>query len=508
MTRPPSVPQQAATSESPTDRMEPSDGSGSTGRRRHLSLAELWAVVAVAIPVLALLLPKLSTIDLAYQIRAGDIMLRTHHLLSTDVFTFTAGGQPWLNQQWGAQVLFAVLYRMGGWPLLILARAVLAGGVAAFVFLACRARGAGTKPAAWLTIASFAVWLPGAILRPQLLGLVLFALTLWLLSDRGRHPARLWWIPAIVVVWANLHGSFFLGPVLVALTWLQARFRHEEPIAVRRLIRVGFASVVAANLNPYGLRVWKYAVGIPANRVIADTIVEWRPPTVRTGPGLMFFVSVAVVALVLARSRRSAPWPTLVSLGLFLLIGLFALRGIYWWALAVPPLLVELLPDRLPRRFAQDLRSPANSALAGMLVLVALILLPWWRQGGPGGPEALLDHAPPGVTASLASVLRPGDRVFDPELWGSWFEFRFPRNRVFDDSRIEVFSARTWNQYDQVSGAVDGWQRILDRWRIRVVVASRSQQGALIPAIRSDPRWTLLHEDDEGLVFVRSGQVP
>jgi hypothetical protein len=336
----------------------------------------------------------------------------------------------------------------------------------------------------------------------------LFALTLWLLSDRGRHPVRLWWIPAIVVVWANLHGSFFLALVLVALAWLQAKARHEDGTMANRLVLVGFASMLAANLNPYGLRVWRYAVGIPANRLIADTIVEWRPPTVRTGPGLVFFLSVAVVVLLLARSRRSAAWPTLVSLGLFFLIGLFAIRGIYWWALAVPPLLVELLPERLPRPLAQDPRSPINTAIAGMVFMLALILLPWWRTGVAGGPESLLDHAPGGVTASLASVLRPGDRVFNPELWGSWLEFRFPRNPVFDDSRIEVFSARVWNQYDQVSAAVDGWQEILDGWGIRVVVASRSQQGGLIESIRSDPGWRLVHEDHAGLVFVRSDQVP
>ena len=508
ITRSPWVPGEMEGSESSRDRRGPSEGSGLVIGRRQLSLAELWAFVAVAIPVLALMVPKLSTIDLAYQVRAGNIMLHTHRLLSTDLFSFTARGEPWLNQQWGAEVLWAILYRVGGWPMLILTRALLAGAVAAFVFLACRARGAATKPAAWLTIASFAVWLPGAILRPQLLGLLLFALTLWLLSDRERHPARLWWIPAIVVVWANLHGSFFLAPVLVALAWLQARARHDDRAKAGRLVRVGFASMLAANVNPYGLRVWRYAVGIPANRVIADTIVEWRPPTVRTGPGLVFFLSLAVVALLLARRGRLAPWPTLVSLGLFFLIGLFAVRGIYWWALAVPPLLVELLPRRLPHRLAQDPRSPANTALAGMILLLVLILLPWWRTGGAGGPDALLDHAPRGVTASLASVLRPGDRMFNPELWGSWFEFRFPRTPVFDDSRIEVFSARVWNQYDQVSGALDGWQKVLDAWRIRVVVASRSQQGSLIAAIRSDPGWRLLHEDDEGLVFVRSDQAP
>jgi hypothetical protein len=476
--------------------------------RRHLSLAELWAFVAVALPVLALLLPRLSMIDLAYQVRAGDLMLQTHRVMHTDVFSFTAGGRPWLNQQWGAQIILALLYRAGGWPLLILVRALLGGAVAGFVFLACRARGALTKWAAWLAIASFAVWLPGGIMRPQLFGLVLFALTVWLLSDRGGHPDRLWAIPIVVILWANLHGSFFLGPFLVALAWLEAWGAKEDPALVRRLTGVGIASVLAANVNPFGFRIWSYAIGIPANRVVADAIVEWRSPTVRTAPGLIFFLAVAAVALFLARSRRPVRWTTLVALAAFFLIGLFAVRGIYWWALAAAPLVAELLPRELPRFLAGDVRSPINTAIAGAILLVVALGLPWLRAAGPGEPESLLDHAPHGITASLASVLQPGDRMFNPQLWGSWFEFRFPDNPILVDSRIEVFDSSVWDGYDRVSGAGAGWQAILDQWRIDVVVASRRQQGSLIPVIRGDPAWRLVHEDGDGLVFVRNGRGP
>jgi hypothetical protein len=460
--------------------------------------------VAVAIPTLALLVPRLSTIDLAYQVRAGEIMLHTHRVLDVDVFTFTASGHFWLNQQWGAQVLFAGIHRLGGWPLLILTRALLGSGVAALVFLACRARGAAVKPAGLLTIASFAVWLPGAILRPQLLGLLLFALTGWLLCDRDRHVERLWWIPPVVVLWANLHGSFFLGPVLVGLAWLQARRSGEEPRVVGRLATVGAVATIAANLNPYGVRIWQYAIGIPTNGVVADTIMEWRPPTVRTMPGMVFFLSVVVVAVLLARRRAPAPWPLLVPLGGFFLVGLFAVRGIYWWALAVPPLLVELLPERTRVVNGPDPRGSINTVLAATVVLLGVILLPWWRTDGAGAGAALLDHAPAGVTASLHDVLEPGDRVFNPQLWGSWLEYRFPDAPMFDDSRIEVFPTSVWHDYDRVSAAGDGWQGILDRWGIDVVVASRSQQASLISVIRSDPGWRLIHEDPDGLVLVRA----
>ena len=462
-------------------------------------------VVAVALPVLALLLPKLSTIDLAYQMRTGELMLRSHRLLDVDVLTFTSAGRPWLNQQWGAEALFALLYRAGGWPLLILTRAVLGGAVAGFVFLACRARGARTKWAALLAVASFGVWLPGGIMRPQLFGLVLFAATVWILFDRARHPERLWWIPVLVIVWANLHGSFFLAPLVVALAWLEASHAGEDPALVRRLVVVGVASVVAATVNPFGLRIWSYAVGIPSNRVVADAIVEWRSPSLRTAPGVAFFLSVTAVALLLVRSRRPIPWTTMLPLGVFFAIGLFAVRGVYWWALISAPLLAGLLPVELPRWLSSDQRSPANTAMAAAIALVVVLGLPWLRASGPGAPSSLLDHAPPGVTASLASVLRPGERMFNPQLWGSWFEFRFPDNPVAVDSRIEVFDASVWDRYDRVSGGAADWGTILRDWDIDVVVASRRQQAALIPVISSDPGWLVVHQDADGLVFVRKG---
>ena len=51
--------------------------------------------------------------------------------------------------------------------------------------------------------------------------MALFAITVWLVFNRRRHPTRLWWIPPIVAVWANVHGSFFLAPVLLGLAWLE-----------------------------------------------------------------------------------------------------------------------------------------------------------------------------------------------------------------------------------------------------------------------------------------------
>jgi hypothetical protein len=457
-------------------------------------------VVAVGAPVVAMLLPLLSTIDLAYQIRAGDLMLETGSLLREDPFSYTARGRPWVDQQWGAQVLFAAIHRVGGWPLLIVTRAVLAGVVFWLVFLACRAQGAGRKVAALLTMGAFGVSLAGLILRPQLLGLALFALVLWILANRRRRPAGVWLIPPLVAVWANLHGSFFLGVVLAGLAYLQDRSERTENPA--RMGLVAIASAVAANLNPFGIRIWSYAFGLSTNSVITDTIVEWRPPTLRMPLGIVFFVSVAGVVALLARRTTPTPWIPLLTLGIFFFVGLFAVRGIFWWALAAATTLAGLL-DRPAADPGGEPRLTLNTGVALLIGLLAMAFLPWWRAGDEDASLRLLDHAPPGVTAALRGVLEPRDRMFNPQIWGSWFEFALPEHLVFVDPRIEVFPARVWLDYDSVSAGAEGWQDVLDRWKVTVVVAERTQQGQLIPRIREDPGWRLVHEDEDGLVFLR-----
>jgi hypothetical protein len=63
----------------------------------RLSLPELWAVLAVLLPILGALLATISTVDLAYHLRAGAIVLDQRTLPSPDTFTFTAGGLPWFD---------------------------------------------------------------------------------------------------------------------------------------------------------------------------------------------------------------------------------------------------------------------------------------------------------------------------------------------------------------------------------------------------------------------------
>ena len=93
----------------------------------------LWLALAILLPALAATIAPMSTVDLAYQVRAGELMLGSLAVLRADPFTFTALGDPWLNQQWGAGVLFALVHGLGGWGGLALLRALLVAAAVGLV---------------------------------------------------------------------------------------------------------------------------------------------------------------------------------------------------------------------------------------------------------------------------------------------------------------------------------------------------------------------------------------
>src|SRR5207237_5119166 len=137
--------------------------------------------------------------------------------------------------------------------------------------------------------------------------------TVWTVADRRAHPGRLLAVPVMAAAWANLHGSFFLAPMLLGLAWLEDV--HARSVTARRTLTIGIVSAGASLLNPFGLRVWTYAFDISTNRRIATMISEWQSPTIRTFVGVAFFASGLAVAGLVARRVRSVPWPSLLFLG-------------------------------------------------------------------------------------------------------------------------------------------------------------------------------------------------
>jgi len=462
-----------------------------------LSLARVWLAVALALPALVALVVPMPAVDLAYQVRTGDIILATGAIPRMDTFTFTVFGQPWTDQQWLSQVLLSLGFRTGGWELLAVLRAGLLVAMTGLLVIVARLRGAGLRTASVLALLAFLIASPALALRPQLFAIVMFAALLALVAGRDRHRRLYLAAPLLVVVWANLHGSFVLAPLLLGYAWLEDVVRRR-PWRASLLVLV--AGAVATCVTPFGPGVWAYAAGIGADPVITGRVSEWQRTSPLTVTGALFYLSVAAVLAVAWRGRARLVWPDAVWLAGLALIGVWAVRGAAWWpagavlvagaALATPEGAVTILRPVPPgaRRL--------NALVAAVLALAVVVALPWWRPADPlTGRAGLLAYAPSGLAAWVRANAAPGARVFVPQVWGSWFEWAAAGQLYFVDSRFELFRADVWDDNDAIAGGGAAASSVLDRREVTVVILPTSWTA---PA----GAWTAVYKDADGDVLV------
>jgi hypothetical protein len=456
-----------------------------------------WGAIAAILPASAALIARMRAIDLAYHVRAGELSLQTGDVARTDPFTFTREGLPWLNQQWAAQVVFTLAHRVLGWAGVAIAHAASIGSGFLLVYRSCLHAGAHPRTGALLSILGFLVGGGTLAARPQSLAVPLFAGTWLLLARRGRW---VWLVPVLTVIWANVHGSFVLAPLLTAFA-LSDDLVARRPIGPSVLLLV--ATVVGTFVSPFGPSVWSYAVEITSNDTIRNSVTEWRPPLPWTLRGAPFWLSGISVAIVGVSRRRKVRLVDAARLLAFFALGVPAFRGTLWWALAAPPIVAGWYRDA--DRPSGEGAGRRTSRRVGALLLTLLPIALLLRTGtdpSTGASTRLAADAPEVLVQATRTHLSPGSRLLVFQPFASWFEYSLPGDPVMVDSRIELYPGAVWRDYDVAIEAREGWDRILDRYGIGGVVLPDG--ATLASELSGAAGWRRVHDSPIGSVFVRS----
>ena len=459
-----------------------------------------WATLAWVLPAFAALLARMRAIDLAYHVRTGELTLRTGEVVVLDPFTFTASGQRWLNQQWAAQSIFAIAHRLLGWAGVGITYAAALGSGFALLYRSCRRARAIPRTAALLTLLGFLVASGSLAARPQALAVPLFTGTWLLLARRDRWSFI---VPILAVVWANVHGSFVLAPLLAAFA-LVDDLLERRPVGHAFLLLLVTAG--ATVITPFGPRVWSYALDIAGNETIRNSVAEWRPPSPLSVSGAPFWLSGIAVAITGMRKRRVVRPMDVAILLVFFALGAPALRGTLWWALIAPPVVAGWF--RVPGHAISEPQQARGGVPAALPIAILLTLLPIalvLRAGTDpvtGAPERLAADAPERLVEAARQALPAGSRLLVFQPFASWFEYALPGRPVMVDSRIELFPATVWRDYALATRAGEGWEETLERYRIDGVVLPPGE--VLGEALARAEDWDRTHLGPTGSVFIRS----
>jgi hypothetical protein len=199
----------------------------------------------------------------------------------------------------------------------------------------------------------------------------------------------------------------------------------------------------------------------------------------------------------------------MLALAVFAALAAIAARGVAWWPAVAVVAVAGLLPGAAadaPTRTWR--RTPLNALVAALIVAAGIAVLPVWRpvDRDLGAPSGLLAQAPSGITAAVRDLATPADRVWNPQVWGSWFEFAVPAPAYAFDSRVEVFPGFLWETADAVAAAQTGWETALDHYGATIVVTEGAATSPLARVLADAAGWRLVHADDLGTVWARVTQ--
>ena len=470
-----------------------------TTARQMRGLLPLW--VGVGIYALFLLAGNRLLIDpdTLWQITVGQWILDHRAVPETDVYSFTKNGQPWISTQWLAQVLYAKAFSFAGWsgPVVLAATAIAATFALLARFLSRRLSESTTLV---FIAAALALTVPHLLARPHVLALpVMVAWVAGLVAAADQCEAPRWRLLPLMALWANLHGGFVFGLMLIAPIALDAVLAAEEKARKALILRwagFGCLALIAACCTPYGWNALLAAQKILSLGGALPLLLEWKPAD---------FGSIG-------------PFELCLLLG----FGLVLHRGV-----TLPLMRIVLLLGLLHLALAQG-RAAENLALVAPLILAA----PLARQ--IGGSDVFTSSTPPrrsALFACVATVLVAGTLAytsvhrFAPHMHGAPAAAvtelkKLNLSRVFNDydfggyliangvapfidGRTELYGEKFFVDHNAASGLMEPENlfRLLDEYKIEATFMRT--QSAATKLLDHIDGWQKIYSDDIATIHLR-----
>lgn len=431
-----------------------------------------------------------------------------------------------LTSYWLSQVIYATLYSLGGWWGIALLRLALVGVMALLFTSRCDLR-QPVKVSLLLLVAVQILIYP--LDRPQFFSFVFFAALLVLLercreqgesdNNAGLFAAL---VAALMLVWSNMHGGFFVGQITLVLFLLMEgiKFSHPSlsPLSPRRYGRLGMivlAGLAASLLNPNPINSFKILFNLgDTNTFLSSTNIEYysslrilREYKVYTIVLNWLMMALVACCALISFRRQDITWLALLAGTAFM--GCLHIRFMPFFLFAALLYLGKCCFE-----------GGGGTFLKTVVIGTALLAVGWFSRDEVGNISPFI-HGQWGVARSFPVSAAdftvqnnlPGP-VYNTYLWGGYLIWRLgPERKIFCDGRA-LDPSRYWDYLSSTIGAQSAapyWKEIFRKNGIQTVILqmkeSSGQMNPLASALRRDSDWALVFSKDNAAVFIRKNEI-
>jgi len=454
--------------------------------------------------------------DLWWHLRAGQEMWEQKTILLTDQFSHTRAGEPWTNAFWLSEIVFYLLYQVGGF--FALSVFVSLAGAGTFLLIYRRLPGNPFLNCAVILLAvvtAAPIWSP----RPQIISFFLLAwLDKWLTEHESGKNRPLWILLPLFALWANLHGGWTWGFLLLLAFLSGAAFQKmlKMPVLegvterdwknIKTMVLWTALGALAIGLNPNGLALWK----LPFHTLnVSLQIQEWLSPDfhrIDFHP-LLWMLFLLLIAARFAPSRPD--WIALFKVIGFAYLTFISQRNIAPFAIVAAPVLADwgntisanLKKSRsggnsqtLDRPLPAWVKTLINILILGSLSAFAILRAYWLSM------PAMVNVAVPAGAVAWIKQNHPEPRLFNSYNWGGYLTWALPEYPVFIDGRADLYGDEFIDEWREIVNGSDKGLALLDQRGVNLILLEPNWPLLDILPLEG---WDLLYRDEKSVLYGR-----
>ena len=486
--------------------------AGSPRSRGLLRIVFSFPVVRIALLTVLTVLTvrsRFSDSDLWWHLKTGEIIWKTHAIPRVDLFSFTTNQHAYTPHEWLAQLSIYAAYFLGGYSGIMLWLCVFASLIPITGYALCWSY-SGNRKIAFL--GALGIWLfatVGFSARPQLAGyLCLLCELLIVCLGRSKSPKWFMALPVLFVIWVNLHGSFFLGFIALAIIMCCAcidfrlgllesqRWTTRERKMLAAAIALSFAALF---VNPVGLSQVTYPINTLFSQPIGlQSSIEWQPAPMNDIRLWAMFGSAALVLTLPLLTRAVLRLEELLLLGVGFVLAVQHHRMFFVFGILVMPSLCRMLAAAWNQNKADRDSVLVHMVMLGFAVIPIVLGFPNSRD--------LADQVKKANPVKAVQFIRDSGlsgRMLNQYVYGGYLIWAVPEHKVFIDGRADVY------EWTDVFGDYMDWTNIktapgflLDKHHIDFCVLSREE--AITRVLPLLPGWKTVYSDEMSIIFARS----
>jgi len=504
-------------------------------------------IALVLANALAIGLRTVSDSDTGWHLATGRYVWQQRAIPRTDVLSYTSQGVPWVYPPFGGVLLYLV-YAVSGYAGLSWFSAMVCLGIAVYLL---RKR---DMISCVLTLLALPAIAYRTAPRADLFSTVFFALFLGELWDvHSGVERRLWLLPAIMLVWVNVHPGFIAGLAVIgayllleAADLLSPGRRSSVMERLRQVYPWLFATCIATLINPWGFRIYPAALNLsgltasPSGSLNSSQYIQefwglritWQTfiqlfDFRHLESGNSWLLVFSVLLFVLALVYRDFAGAAIVGTATYACVS--HVRFLAMFAITIVTIGGSLFNRAL---HAQDSDSRSSEVpplwhppvtLTVALVAIVSLLACMHVVDYVSNRSYVLFQAPfrfgagesnwfPERAASFIERERSPGNILEEFALGGFAAIRLgPTYRNFIDGRADHLNPELFREEQNLMRSGPGspaWQSAVDRWQINMLLVStagaRALNGLNVQAFCHDPSWRAVYMDEVSLVFLRN----